>query len=282
MIEPDELHAAFSRVATGDEPPLTLDTDELVAAGNRRRRRTYGLRGAGVAVAAAAVLAVPVLVLNGPGGGGGIQVASGGPSVEPTPGAPHGGCQGQSHSSSTEAYRVAQWLRTQLPARQRYDTKRAWQVSYQTDCVDGARQDSTTAGFRVIEHAGDIDVALNRDTPAERAPRPCQPEYPGDAPNAGSSTSPARGHSGFTRCETTPLPDGSKLIIEELRRSPGADGLTVARMVAVWHPDGTVVTIRADNRVVTAPPASDAPLTVDEMVALAKRRDLNLYYPPTR
>lgn len=174
MTEPDELRAELARAATVHEPPLILDTDRLVAAGKARRLRRQAVVSAAGALAAAVVIGVPVIVFAGPGIGlTGQSAGAGGPTIPVTPGAPHGGCAGQTRSGSTQGYVLAQWLQAQLPGRQHYRTMAGWQVSYLTDCVDGAHLDTTEADFRVSEHAGDLQVVLGRDTPRQPLPRPC-------------------------------------------------------------------------------------------------------------
>jgi hypothetical protein len=342
MTEPIDLRAELDRAATRNEPPLTLDTDLLVAAGHRRLRRHRAARGAGVAAAAVGVLAVPTLVFVGPGiGVDPLQAGRGGAgsTIEPTPGAPHGGCRGETKSGSTEAYAMAQWLQPRLPTRQQYHTDQGWQVAYRNNCVDGAHQDSNDVGFRVRTHAGDIEVTTARNNPAERIAQPCRPAdsasaapaAPGGAPVPGEPTTtgtPAAGTSGsavsvetlgpdgnwtptvlppgavftpsktvrlaepdrgqtFTICRTQPQPGGGTLTIEESRWPGGPSSSrgfpAVSRTVALWRPDGTVVTVIADNRDVSdTPPAAQPPMTIDEMVALVKSPGLQLHIPHPR
>jgi hypothetical protein len=307
-MEPIDLRAELDRAAALGEPPLTVDTDRLVAAGYARLRRRQAMRGAGVAVLAIVVIAVPTLVFAGPGIGAGPVPAgrgSGGSTIEPTPGAPHGGCRGPIQSGSTQAYAMARWLEPHLPARQRYSTIREWQTASREDCVDGARQDQNDVVFRLRGRSGDIHVITARNEPAERVVRPCHPAgtasasasgTPTGQPGTGSPTGgatasptvpPPNGGSRFTNCGMLPQAGGGTLTVEELR-SPGSPNTSpgiplVSRVVAFWRPDGTVVTVVADNRYVgEAPPSRQPPLTITEMVALVKSSGLQLYIPPRR
>jgi hypothetical protein len=309
MTEPVDFRAELDRAATQNEPPLTLDTDRLVAAGYARRRRRQVLRGVGVAVVAVAIIGLPTLVFAGPGlGVHQAQPASSGPSVEPTPGAPHGGCVGETRSGSTEAYAMAQYLQPRLPSRQHYHTDDGWQTAYRNNCFDGAKQDSNDVDFRVQEHTGDIVVTTARNRPAEPVARPCRPPDTGLAsklppsptatggPTTGPTRSsgkpshptPTRTPSGprFTRCETRTVAGGAKLTIEE-QRDPTMNPSNVpfiSRIVALWRTDGTVITVVADNRFVMEDqhPVAQPPLTIDEMIALVSDPGLQLHIPPAR
>jgi hypothetical protein len=315
MSEPVDLRAELDRVATEDEPPLTLDTDRLVASGYRRLRRYRVLRGGAITLATAGALVFPALVFIGPGVGGQGQAAGGGTSIEPTPGAPHGGCVGQTISGSTEAAAMAQWLQPRLPTRQRYQTDGGWQVAERDNCYDGAHQDSNDVGFRVTTHAGDIDVTTARNDPAERPQPICRTEeqisasaraesppppaatgqtansaaQPGGTrtrPPTGSPTSPDTGQV-FTICRRQPQPGGDLLTIEEWRWPGGPNSSpdipAIGRTVRFYRADGTVVSVVADNRDVSATPAAaQPPLTINEMVALAKNRGLQLFIPHPR
>ena len=316
MIEPDELRAELARAATVDEPPLTLDTDRVVAGGRSRRLRRQALLGAGGALAVAMVIGVPALVFTGSGPGIGVRSAgAGGPTIEPTPGAPHGGCRGQTRSGSTEAYALAQWLQANMPDGRKFATMDGWQVSYLDDCVDGSRQDSNEVSFRRRDRAGDLTVAVARNAPAERVTPPCQPDTAGASSMAvptaspttrgvptGTSTTavstsrpagkggavgmPAGTDGGrYTRCESRGLADGSTLTIEEQRNSTDRSRPPVVSLtVVLWRTDGTVVRAVGDNRVVfdSQHPTVLPSLTADQVIALVQNRSLQPFIPPAR
>ncbi|MEN3356422.1 MAG: hypothetical protein V7637_404 [Mycobacteriales bacterium] len=308
MIEPDELRAELARAATVGEPPSTLDTDRVVAGGKALRRRRQVLLAGGGVLAAALVIGVPAVVFAGPGIGLSRQQAgAGGSTIEPTPGAPHGGCRGQTRSGSTDALALSNWLRANMPDGRQFGTMAGWQVADRTDCVDGGHLDSNQADFRRKDRAGDLIVTTVRNTPAERVTPPCQPPdvivatkegvpsatgIPTGEPTAtrpvaptGSGTRTNADGSRFTRCETRTLADGSTLTIEELHNTTYPDNPSfVSLTVALWRTDGTVVRVDGDNRVVpgSGHPTTQPPLTAGQLIALAQNRGLQTFIPPAR
>ena len=303
-MNPTELREAFER-ATAGEPPLRVDTDRVVAVGRSRARRRRALTTTGVAVLAAGALAVPVALWNGAGSGGQAAGNPGrsGPTIEPTPGDPHGGCREQTHSGSTQGHVFAEWFVRQLPDTYRYNTDPGWQNSYQTDCVDGATFDTVDVGARVIGQDGDLGLVTARNDPAEPVAEPCKPpdttiiatkmsgpEPPGSTPTAGSGTPHPTATAGsaepptiYDRCETHSRPDGSTLTIEESHQT-GPDAGQRSRAVTWWRVDGTTVRLDVDNRHVLDDSARNPNLvlTIDQMVALVTDPGVLPYLPPAR
>jgi len=253
------------------------------------------------AVLTAGVLALPVALWNG--GGSGNQPAGGtsqtGPSIEPTPGAPHGGCRQQTNSGSTTGHVFAEWFVQQVPARYSYRTESGWQNSYQEDCLDGARHDNIDVGARVVGKDGDLYLTTARSAPAQPVAKPCAgPQATatagptsgagptataGPTPGAGTrSAGPGEPMVVYDRCETRKRPDGSTLTIEESHRTE-PDPMR-SRAVTWWRTDGSTVRLDVDNRHVLDDSAHNPQLvlTVEQMVALVTNPAVLVYLPPVR
>jgi hypothetical protein len=206
--------------------PATPDTDHLVAVARRRglgiRRRRQALGSVGIAAALTLAVAVPTAMLGNSGGQAPVAVGPGTSSgtVSTTATDPLSGratAAALLHAVGQEAPGTA--------------------TGFHGSAVDGAYADAY-AFFRFTPDGSTTagEVAVN-----------VQPNFLGDDPLPGDAKRVREGpcESYMTRCTSTRLADGSRLITYDDRSSYGSGG--IRRVASLYRPDGVRIVVSASN-----------------------------------
>ncbi|MET8229399.1 hypothetical protein ABZS77_01795 [Micromonospora sp. NPDC005298] len=275
----DEI-ARQLRTAAAVTPPTRIDVDLLIAADRRRRQhRAWTLTGTGVAAVVAAVAVTPSLFGGAQAGRGEMvlpPVASGGGSAVAL-------CQMVAPSASGPE-----------PPFQTYDTVRSRPV----ESPQQAEGRLTGALHAAVDAVVPTDVRVVGMVPeCDRPQFAYHARYREYTSIAVLSRAGLRGHltvvvrptpadargdcseaPDSAECELRPLP-GDGVVLLSTSTDPGGG---VQRWVQLQRPDGTSVTVTADNMISAedGTPELTAPeplLTSQELVELARAPGLTLY-----